>query len=42
MYTHDISRYSRLGVVDIITKPFDPLALPDRLAKIWETLDHER
>ena len=31
----DIAQYQRLGVCDVIVKPFDPIDLPDRIAHIW-------
>jgi len=31
----DMARYKRLGVFDVIVKPFDPMALSDRIAQIW-------
>ena len=27
--------YRRLGAIDVIVKPFDPLALPEQLRRIW-------
>ncbi len=32
----DIERYKRLGVCDVIVKPFDPMLLPDRVGQIWQ------
>ncbi len=32
----DIAQYRRLGVFDVIVKPFDPMLLPDRLGQIWQ------
>ena len=32
----DIERYKRLGVCDVIVKPFDPMLLSDRIGKIWQ------
>jgi CheY-like chemotaxis protein len=32
----DIERYKRLGVCDVIVKPFDPMLLSDRVARIWQ------
>ena len=31
----DIEQYRRLGVFDVIIKPFDPMTLPDRIGQIW-------
>ena len=32
----DLVDYRRLGVVDVIVKPFDPMVLSDRIAEIWQ------
>ena len=32
----EIRRYHELGAIDIITKPFQPMQLPDRLRKLWQ------
>ena len=32
----DIERYKRLGVSDVIVKPFDPMLLSDRIGQIWQ------
>ena len=32
----DIERYKRLGVCDVIVKPFDPMLLSDRIGQIWQ------
>lgn len=31
----EIEKYKQMGVVDIITKPFDPMKLSDKLNQIW-------
>lgn len=31
----ELAEYKAMGVVDIITKPFDPMALADNLKFIW-------
>ena len=31
----EIAHYRQLGAVDVIPKPFDPLALADRVRAIW-------
>jgi CheY-like chemotaxis protein len=33
--TKDIDALKALGAIDVIQKPFDPLALSDQVAKIW-------
>jgi two-component system OmpR family response regulator len=32
----DMEEYQRLGVFDVIVKPFDPMALSDRIGQIWQ------
>ena len=32
----DMAHYRQLGVFDVIIKPFDPMALPDRIGEIWQ------
>jgi two-component system OmpR family response regulator len=32
----DIAQYRQLGVLDVIVKPFDPMALSDRIGAIWQ------
>lgn len=32
---HEIEAYKELGVLDVITKPFDPLTLPSRIREIY-------
>ncbi len=31
----EVEQYKQLGAVDVIPKPFDPMALPERLRGIW-------
>ncbi len=31
----EIAQFKALGAVDVIAKPFDPMALPDQLRAIW-------
>jgi two-component system, OmpR family, response regulator len=33
---HETDRYRALGVADVIPKPFDPIALADRIREIWQ------
>lgn len=33
----EIAEYRRLGVLGIISKPFDPMTLPAELERIWES-----
>ena len=32
----DMAHYERLGVVDVIVKPFDPMMLSERIGQIWQ------
>jgi len=32
----DMAHYRQLGVLDVIVKPFDPMALSDRIDEIWQ------
>ena len=32
----DMAQYKRLGVFDVIVKPFDPMVLSDRIGQIWQ------
>ncbi|MBI5346114.1 MAG: response regulator [Chlamydiae bacterium] len=32
----EIDQYHKLGVKEIITKPFDPITLADQILKIWK------
>ncbi|GAB5520978.1 MAG: response regulator [Rhodothermales bacterium] len=34
---HEVEEYRRLGAVDVIRKPFDPIQLPQSLRSIWRT-----
>ena len=33
--TNEVDKYRQLGALDVIAKPFDPMALADNLRKIW-------
>jgi two-component system, OmpR family, response regulator len=35
----EVRSYLALGAVDVISKPFDPMTLADRLRDIWARLD---
>jgi two-component system OmpR family response regulator len=32
----EIESYKRLGALDVLTKPFDPMTLSDEIRAIWE------
>ncbi len=34
----EVDEYKNMGAVDVISKPFNPLTLADRINKTWETL----
>ncbi len=37
----EIINYKKMGAIDVITKPFDPMTLSDKIMTIWERyLDH--
>ena len=33
----DMAQYKQLGAFDVIVKPFDPMALPERIGQIWQS-----
>ncbi len=36
---HEISEYMTLGVLDVITKPFDPVTLSQQIKDIWNAFE---
>jgi CheY-like chemotaxis protein len=34
---HDLEKYHALGAADVITKPFDPMSLPEKIQDIWRS-----
>jgi CheY-like chemotaxis protein len=38
----DMANYERLGVVDVIVKPFDPMLLCERIGQIWQRYRSDR
>jgi len=38
----EIAEYRALGCTDVITKPFDPIELPNRIEKIWQQANARR
>jgi len=37
----DLRDLRQSGAVDVVTKPFDPMTLPQRIQSIWKALDAE-
>ncbi|MCB0219526.1 MAG: response regulator [Chrysiogenetes bacterium] len=35
---HDVHYYRKLGAVDVINKPFDPMSFPEQIRAIWQRL----
>lgn len=35
---NEVAEYLKLGAVGVISKPFDPMALPGQIKEIWENL----
>lgn len=33
---HEVASYKEMGALEVVSKPFDPMALPGILAQIWE------
>jgi CheY-like chemotaxis protein len=33
---HEVEEYKRIGAIDVIAKPFDPMTLSDNIKSIWE------
>lgn len=36
--TNEVQEYKDLGAVEVISKPFNPIELPDRIRDIWNQL----
>ena|ERR1700722_2047413 len=36
--THELENYLKLGAAGVVSKPFDPMTLPDEIAKILNTV----
>lgn len=36
---HEVEQYKQLGAIDVIAKPFDPMALSAMIHQIWEQAD---
>lgn len=34
--TNEVAQYRKMGVLDIIIKPFDPITLPETLQECWK------
>ena len=37
--SHEIDAYKNMGVLGIITKPFDPVSLPEQIKDFWLSLE---
>ncbi len=37
---NEVEQYKALGAVDVIAKPFDPMALPELVRQIWDRSQH--
>ena len=33
---HEVKQYQDLGALDVISKPFDPMKLPEQIRQIWQ------
>ena len=36
MQPQELVRYYELGAIDVISKPFDPMALTDTVRAVWD------
>jgi len=34
---HEVEEYLAMGVLGVISKPFDPVSLPDQIRKLWQS-----
>lgn len=39
--THEVLQYRKIGAIDVISKPFDPMTLSETISRIW-THYHEQ
>lgn len=39
---HEVEGYKKLGAVDVISKPYDPMKLVDRIVEIWNHYQSEK
>ena len=37
--SHEIEEYMGMGVLGVISKPFDPLGLPNQINELWHAFD---
>ena len=37
----EVARYRKLGALDVIAKPFDPMTLADQVRRIWDRRDRK-
>lgn len=38
---HEVTDLKALGAIDVIAKPFDPMALADHVRSLWEGVRHD-
>lgn len=36
---HEVAAYKALGAVAVVSKPFDPMSLPQTISNLWESRD---
>ncbi|MBP53001.1 MULTISPECIES: response regulator [Marinobacter] len=39
VHPEELERYKKMGVAEVISKPFDPMTLADDIRAIWEQFD---
>ena len=39
--SHELEQYKELGVLGVISKPFDPVSLPQDIENMWQTMNTE-
>ena len=39
VHPEELERYKKMGVAEVISKPFDPMTLADDIRAIWERFD---
>ncbi|MDH5446535.1 MAG: response regulator [Gammaproteobacteria bacterium] len=36
--SHEVEEYMDMGVIGVISKPFDPVELPEKIKHLWQTM----